>query len=104
MSNQIFDRDDRDPSREPDPEPRWLTELRRRDWAVRVLDVWAEPRDGYARSWENCRKSGSDWVALTDGGVSMVPGKCPADARLAAARAEFPRLPADVRAELGECP
>lgn len=73
-------------------------------WAVRVLDAWAGEHGEYARSWENCRKRGSDWVLLTDGGPYMIPGTTPDAARLAAAEAVLPILPAEKRACLGEKP
>ncbi len=107
MANQIFDRDD--PPYVPEPEPLWLTELRRRDWAVRVLD--AEAAD---------RKRGVPFELHPNSLVPLPPdrawyvfkpyttisfyGPTPDAARLAAALAVFPSLPADVRAKLGECP
>jgi hypothetical protein len=105
MTNQIFDRDDRDPHREPDPEPRWLTELRRRDWAVRVLDAWAvdnrhnvpyPQRDLGGKSW-------TLFVYISDE-RGWFTGPTPDAARLAAALAVYPTLDAATHERLGACP
>lgn len=83
-----------------------LGQLRRRDWAVRVLDVWLKA--GRARAitvWDNFTAG----VELFDGSELRNDGRkfesaTPDAARLAAAQTVFTELPADVRAELGECP
>ena len=80
-----------------------LRSLLRSDWAVRVLDAWAATGKAYTMTPPDAREP---WGVVTDGkprdGVHF--GKTPDDARHAAALAVFPTLPADVRAELGECP
>lgn len=92
-----------------------LRAILRRDWAVRVLDAWAEenPRQRYVAL-------GGGYYFDPDSGhgpdvadVSLVHGQyvqrrlggddLPA-ARLAAAEAVWPELPESVRAELGARP
>ncbi len=79
-------------------------------WAVRVLDAWLETLDG---TWRCGR-----WAANGEHGwrcelLYWKPNKTRSKtfkgsdvhaARLAAAEAVFPTLPADVRAKLGEKP
>lgn len=73
-------------------------------WAIRALDAWAETAGDWARGWESCRRPGAFWVTLSDGGKQSFHGPTPDAARHAAALAVYTSLPADVRAELGECP
>lgn len=72
-------------------------------WAVRVLDAW--------RKVDRCRSvreflDQSEHVHLFEGTayVRGSYGPAPDAARLAAAEAVFPELPADVRAKLGDRP
>lgn len=64
-----------------------LGELRRRDWAVRVLDAARARLLGHA-------------VAAANRAMRHDAG----DARLRTAQAIFPDLPQDEQARLGECP
>jgi hypothetical protein len=72
---------------------------------IAAADAWAEPSErAYAMSGE-----GWWWCDCTDHANKRSPirrgnGPTPDAARLAAAQAVLPSLPADVRAELGECP
>lgn len=81
-----------------------LDRVIRRDWAVLVLDAWADAGGEWPRSWETCRQAGCSWVTLDDGGRAYYSGHSADAARLAAAEAVFPGLPADVREKLGERP
>ncbi len=82
-------------------------------WAVRVLDAWqqenvmrAEPFRCYA-PFDMEVDAPLNWLctANADDGVSRrFLALTPDAARLSAALAVFPSLPADVRAKLGECP
>ena len=54
---------------------------------VGVLDAWADEGGGWARAWESCRRPGSFWVVLTDGGARCFHGDSPDAARAAAAKA-----------------
>lgn len=78
-------------------------------WAVRVLDAWGRV--------ESCVRVGMNdgpaldcWYVLLEYDSPRRPnlkrftGETPDAARLAAADAVFPELPADVRAKLGERP
>lgn len=77
-------------------------------WAVRVLDAWSEknPDDTLAPRYrgEPFTAPEIQWEAyiVTSGEWELFPS--PDAARLAAAEAVFPELPADVRAKLGERP
>lgn len=79
----------------------------RRDWAVRVLDAHAVSTDVPAPALDFDRTWCVRWL-LVVGDITYsrwTTGHADPDAaRLAAARAVFPSLSADVRAELGECP
>jgi hypothetical protein len=80
-------------------------------WAVRVLDAKLALMPAET-AWETNRGgSGAHYVDFTDGMRDTLDGPwdgcmgaTPDAARLAAAEAVFPTLPADVRAELGERP
>lgn len=74
----------------------------RRDWAVRVLDAWAAENscDPFKTSPHN---GASEWHC-TSAYENRHYARSPEGARHAAALAVFPTLPADVRAQLGECP
>jgi hypothetical protein len=85
-----------------------LTTDARALWAVRVLDAWRTAntrRQHVERSWD---EAGTSWeVELyfeRNGSNQFHHGATPAAARLAAAEAVYPTLPADVRATLGERP
>lgn len=85
-----------------------LQELELRDWAVRVLDAWAQ-QDPTRLTWVNFPEDDdvAPFVSLRRGhGERSVcySGSTPDDSRLAAAEAVFPTLPAEKRAELGERP
>ena len=70
-------------------------------WAVRVLDAWywrVEGWEGPTPAPEHCA---SGWFVYLH---ESHWGSDPDAARLAAAEAVFPELPADVRAKLGERP
>lgn len=83
----------------------WLAELRRRDWAVRVLDECARHRgevfvtqpvydkDDDSEGWECSASEDLGWFDLYSD-----------TARHAAATAMFPTLPDSLRDKLGECP
>ena len=71
-----------------------LRALLRRDWAMRVLFAKAEANSFLARD-------GRKVLQVT---LYVEDGTDPDTARLAAAQAVYPELPADARAELGECP
>jgi hypothetical protein len=77
-------------------------------WAVRVLDAWAaDRRRAVCWSCAISRFTAGEHVVHVDGGIrgeSYHYGPTPDAARLAAAQAVYPTLPADVRAELWECP
>jgi hypothetical protein len=81
--------------------------LAQRDWAVRVLDAWARERQ--ARGYE-VWDGGDGWEVIgrhmLSEEVEFIGKRAPTPdaARLAAAQAVYPTLPADVRAKLGECP
>lgn len=112
MTNQIFDRDDRDPNREPDPIPHGYRVLTRADaralWSVRVLDAWAD--FWHTDSPQPQRQNDGTFVVVwLDEILGLVEehersGPTRDEARHAAALAVYPTLPADARAELGECP
>lgn len=111
MGNQIFDRDERDPSREPDPLPKGTHIIGTADaralWSVRVLDAWAD-----AKSCDPFKTArlGGEWHCTSAYGPKTLGigqrfiGSTPDAARLAAALAVYPTLPADVRAKLGVRP
>lgn len=80
--------------------------LLRRDWAMRVLDAWRslDSRNTWwmtesvaSREPRVMRAHDGMWLAQSD-------ATTPHAARLAAAKAVYPELPADVRTELGEHP
>ncbi len=79
-------------------------------WAVRVLDAWADARDGRGQ-WQLQKLTGfnvTTYSVLCTGRDALDlqhEHATSADAaRLAAALAVLPGLPTDVRAKLGECP
>jgi hypothetical protein len=79
-----------------------FTALLRRDWSVRVLDAvpcCCSGWEGPAPAPEQAR-NGTYFVFVMESHW----GHDPDAARHAAALAVLPSLPADVRAELGECP
>lgn len=82
-------------------------------WAVRVLDAWADAN----RNWPGPETVKCDYRRRGEWGCMVgfedlsrstrrqaYYATTPEAARLAAAQAVFPSLPADVRAKLGECP
>jgi hypothetical protein len=81
-------------------------------WAVRVLDAWAvEGSEGAeTASHTTCRKPVGTWWCSTwegyegDDDSQDYKADSPDAARLAAAEAVFPSLPAEVRETLGERP
>ncbi len=82
-----------------------LLEDARALWAVRVLDAFcdAKPREVERRLIAVTTWGNNSW-ACQFGMVWVHYGPTPDAARLAAAEAVFPTLPADVREELGSCP
>lgn len=88
-----------------------IVKLRRDAWAVIALDAWLRCEDsGETRTWE-CMYDPIYKLAfctLDRNGREAVSeefqGKDEPAARLAAAQAVFPELPADARAKLGACP
>lgn len=91
-----------------------LTELLRRDWAVRVLDAWAaqaERNESRRYSVSQCKDEVLDtfehWYCDLQGSTDIrriVHEPTTDAARLAGAEAVWPELPESVRAELGERP
>lgn len=77
-------------------------------WAVRVLDAWAARHESEeTRAWECSDDDCGVWYCDLSGSAEIrriLKAPTPDAARHAAALAVFPSLPADVRAELGECP
>ena len=81
-----------------------LEAMLRRDWAVRVLDAWAE---AIGRSWSNCPGDDEVFPFVTlrsEQWTELREGDSAAAARHAAALAVFPALDEAARAALGECP
>lgn len=91
-----------------------LRELERRDWAVRVLDAHGRSIEASPSQVHPKTISGAELdfhicvpMRVSKGTLfewSIFYGANEDAARLAAALAVFPTLPADVRAELGEEP
>lgn len=83
-----------------------LRALLRRDWAVRVLDAWAElTRSLNWASWPDCGPNGYGCcVTFIDDTTSDYYGPTPEAARLAAALAVFPSLDRNAPNWPGECP
>ncbi len=80
-----------------------LGELRRRDWAVRVLDAWRKGSSVHRQVTLCDADFGGATVQLRHGNrVAPYAGANEDAARHAAALAVLPSLPADVRAKL-EC-
>ena len=87
--------------------------MARRDWAVRVLDAQLGTMP-FGCSWDVSNMGDEHWTTFRDDQGDTIDGawdtaceretRSPDAARLAAAQALVPSLPADVRAELGECP
>jgi len=73
-------------------------------WAVRVLDAWAQETHGVWRLVNDTGPWGVQWVVSLTDAMTKGCAETPDAARLAAAEAVFPELPADVRAKLGERP
>lgn len=71
-------------------------------WAIRALDAWAELRGCGVTVIIDGKRYRCD--VSVPGETRDCYGKTRESARHAAALAVFPSLPADVRAELGECP
>ncbi len=71
-------------------------------WSVRVLDAWA--REQHTHHAIEPDEGGWRVFSLAGGHRCFGSGPTPDAARLAAALAVAPTLPADVRAKLGECP
>jgi hypothetical protein len=88
-----------------------LRELKRALWAVQVLDAWAGQHVGSGGRlpmnwalWPDCGLQAGCCVMWSDETTRSFYGPTPDAARLHAAEAVWPELPADVRALLGECP
>ena len=86
-------------------------------WAVRVLDAWTADRErdegpeSASHTTERpTNPNNGQWITVLFSGYEgdedtrRFYGPAPDAARLAAARAVCHEIPADVRAELGECP
>lgn len=89
---------------EPD-DAELLREALRRDWAVRVLDAYADKRGVQTPALPIHPSRGvAGWFECRVGKDKYHAGPSRDAARHAAALAVFQQLPAEVRAQLGECP
>lgn len=81
--------------------------MARRDWAVRVLDAWADDHEHVKRSYEVRPTDGTVEAravcVLRHRGIDSHFGNYDT-CKLSAAEAVWPELPESVRAEIGERP
>lgn len=81
-----------------------------RDWAVRVLDAWAESDDGLSHTTAHLIQGHRSFARVelescqSPSDIRAFEAASPDAARLAAAESIWPELPESVRAELGERP
>ncbi len=80
--------------------------MRRRDWAVRVLDAWAESNESNVPDVRRCEDGSWNCLAVNVIGAFLKDwdGPTPDAARHAAALAIWPTLSAEEQARIGECP
>lgn len=82
----------------------WLWEAARRDWAVRVLDAWADSQGGTATPSPRHEVFGKGNQQFSLHIRKWHYAASRDAARLAAAEAVWAELPESVRAEIGERP